>query len=264
MLIFVVHFADCKLSISEFVNIMDSNAPSESEKAAKSKSLENAESAAKSIANLKYVANPRAHEFFKEMSKYTINAKQQNIPTACPICTYIAKSVSKYKNSITQTWKDLKSIDEKKRLTSKLIYKQACFPVINKKIARIVRTAKGGNKNSVKLQLRYIHYDELMITKIDGTEDIATSLSDSEETYLVNGCNFVKEHLNSIVTEVFMSKYEESLEEILCSDVIRICNTDITDTERDAKRLARKKMEEEAEKRILRTGKTRAPGTSAG
>ena len=57
-----------------------------------------------------------------------------------------------------------------------------CFPVINKKIARIVRTAKGGNKNSVKLQLRYIHYDELMITKIDGTEDIATSLSDSQHS----------------------------------------------------------------------------------
>ena len=264
MLMFVVRIANCKLSTSEFAKIMHSNAPSKVEKGTKTESVGNAPSVAKSIASLKYVANPRAQLFFNEMSKYTVNVKQQNIPIGCPICTYIANSVNKYKKSIKQTWKDLKRIEEKKRLTSKLIYEQACFPVIKKKIARIVRTEKGGNKNSVKMQLRYIHYDELMITKIDGTEDIATSLSDSEETYLVNGCNFVKEHLNSIVTEVFMSKYEESLEEILCSDVIRICNTDITDTERDAKRLARKKMEEEAEKRILRTGKTRAPGTSAG
>lgn len=257
----VVHLANCKLSPSEFVNIMHSNNPLKVDKSAAIKSFENVASIENSVKGLKYAANPKAQHVFKDMSKYTINAKQRNIPIGCPICKYIANSVNKYKENIRQTWKDLKRTEEKERLTSKLIYEQACFPVINKKIARIVHTEKGDNKN---MQLRYIHYDELMITKIDGSEDIATSLGDKEEAYLVNGCSFVKDNLSSIVTEVFMSKYDESLEEILCSDVIRVCDTDITETEKWSRRLARKKLEEEADKRILRTGKTRAPGTSAG
>ena len=100
--------------------------------------------------------------------------------------------------------------------------------------------------------------------QIRGNEDIETSVNDEEISYLTRGCNFVKEHLSQIFTDVLLSKSGDTLEDVLCYDVTKACDGDGPTEEVRARRELKKKLNEEANKRILRTGNARAPGTSAG
>ena len=79
------------------------------------------------------------------------------------------------------------------------------------------------------------------------------------------GCNFVKDHLIHIVTDIFLSKHQHSFEEILCDEVIKICSDDVAEAGESKRRRALKnKLNEEANKRLKQTGNARAPGTQAG
>ena len=212
-----------------------------------------------------YALHKEAHKQFKKISTHNIethnNKNKNKAPnTGCSICMYIAKSISPYLHSIENTWKEWETISERRRYIATIIQRQACYPIQTKKIARIMYKLK---KN--KFSIKYVHFDDLMNLKLNGNEQIETGIQADEISQLMIGCNFVKDHLIHIVTDIFLSKHQHSFEEILCDEVIKICSDDVAKAEESKRRRALKnKLNEEANKRLKRTGNARAPGTQAG
>ena len=212
-----------------------------------------------------YALHKEAHKQFKKISTHNIeihNSKNKNKApnTGCSICMYIAKSISPYLHSIENTWKEWETISERRRYIATIIQRQACYPIQTKKIARIMYKLK---KN--QFSNKYVHFDDLMNLKLNGNEQIETGIQADEISQLMIGCNFVKDHLIHIVTDIFLSKHQHSFEEILCDEVIKICSDDVAEAGESKRRRALKnKLNEEANKRLKQTGNARAPGTQAG
>lgn len=206
----------------------------------------------------KFATHVAATEYFKSMSKYILKTKHKKVNSnnfkkldfSCSVCKYVVNSVVKYIESSKHTWGEWENIDDRRRHMINLIHRQACYPLITKRVARIIYSPKNGKK-----KLRYLNFDNLMHVKISGNEDVETTVSDEELSHLVGGCNFIEEHLGSIITDVYITKVEESLEEILCFDVIKTCGHDSTTEEIKRRRALKKKLNEEGDKRLLQTGK---------